>query len=113
MTGGLRGIYYGGKVYDRGNARCECLCMQRSCHLRGNCHPPPFNDLDGGIQILQMLPSAWAQSSSLSEHVDGRSKSEAHSELAEGEELSGGSPLGEKISGVAFAFDSKELQHTI
>ena len=60
-----------------------------NCHLRGNCHPPPFNDLDGGIQILQMLPFAWAQSSSLAEHVNGRCKSKAHGELAEGEELSG------------------------
>ena len=75
--------------------------------------PPPFNDLDGGIQILQMLPSAWAQGSSLAEHVNGRCKSKAHGELAEGEELSGGSPLGEKISRVAFALDTEELQHTI
>ena len=83
-----------------------------SCHLRGNCHPPPFNDLDGGIQIQQMLPSTWAQDSSLLEHVDGRGTSEAHGELAEGEELSGACPLGEKISRVAFALDTEELQHT-
>ena len=82
-----------------------------NCHLRGNCHPPPFNDLDGGIQILQMLPSAWAQSSSLAEHVNGRSKSKAHGELAVGKELSGGSPLGEIISRVAFVLDVEEMRY--